>query len=485
MALSCVQPVVALIRDFLFALWLTPNQLGRWGVAFSYISLAAPLAILGIAGSFGRYLDHYRQRGHLQTFLRRTALVCAILTIVAVCVIQNSAAWFSTLVFNTADHTRLILQMSFCLIGMIVYGYVVESLTALRLFRIVSVLHFLKGLLFAGVGLGLLACWELSASSIILAHGVACLATSAVALRWLLPACWNEASIETSPLPHRQLWRKLLPFALGIWIVNALANLFSMIDRYMIVHYGQMASEEAMTQIGFYQSSRMVPLLFIGFAGMLGSMTLPHLTHDWERGERQDVSRTLHLAIKIFGLALLAGGTVLLVVAPLLYEVGLEGKYNGGLAVLPWTFIYCAWFSLNVLVELYLLCSEKAFLSACALAVGLVANIALNLVLLPILGLEGAVLATAAATLVVLVIGFSLSHRLGLAVDVRTWAIVLLMPAIALGTWAAIAVTLAVAYATIETNWLLSRDEKGRVLAVFGVYAEKLKRLVSARSGEG
>ena len=130
---------------------------------------------------------------------------------------------------------------------------------------------------------------------------------------------------------------------------------------------------DAMTEIGYYQSSRMVPLLFIGFAAMLGSLTLPHLTRDWERGNRQEVSRTLHLSLKVFALALFAGGTVLIVGAPLLYQVGLEGKYDGGLAVLPWTTIYCAWFSLNVLVELYLFCSEKAYLSAVALGVGLIA----------------------------------------------------------------------------------------------------------------
>ena len=481
MALTCVLPVVAFVRDFLFAAWLTPNQLGRWGVAFSYITLASPLVLFGIPGSFGRYLDFYRERGQLRTFLRRTGLTCAMLSAVAIGAILYSTEWCSTLVFNSPVHTRLVVQMSFCLVGMIIYGYVVESLTAIRLFRIVSALHFVKGILFAALGLAMLVYWELSASSIILAHGLACLIASAIAMRWLLPACWAETPTEVAPLPHRDLWRKLLPFALSIWVVNALANLFSLIDRYMIVHYGQMTSAEALTQVGYYQSSRMIPLLFISFAGMLGSLTLPHLTHDWEKGRREEVSRTLHLAIKVFGLALLAGGTALLVVAPLLYHVGLEGKYDGGLAVLPWTCIYCAWFSLGLLVELYLQCSEKTYLCVCAFLAGLVVNVALNLVLLPILGLQGAVLATAGATLVMLTIAFALSHRFGLAIDVRTWAVVLLMPALALGTWGALAVTVVVAFVVIETNWLLSEDERRRVWDVACGYAGKL----SARMGRG
>ena len=477
MALSCVQPVVAFVRDFLFALWLSPNELGTWGIAFSYIMLAAPLAILGIPGSFGRYLDHYRERGHLRTFLRRTGIACAILTTLAVCIVVSSSSWFSEFVFNTPDQTQIISQMAFCLIGMVVYGYMVESLTALRLFRIVSVLHFVKGLLFAVLGVGLLAFWQLSASSVIIAHAVACFATSALALRWLVPAALADSDRETPKLPHRQLWSKLLPFAFGIWVVNALANLFGMIDRYMIVHFGGMAPAEAMVEIGNYQSARMVPLLFVGFSAMLGSLTLPHLTRDWESGDRAQVSRTLHLSIKIFAIALFAGGTVLIVGAPLLFDMGLGGKYDGGLAVLPWTTIGCAWFSLNVLVELYLFCSEKAYLSAVALAVGLVLNVILNLMLLPVLGLQGAVMATAVATFAVLSIGFVLGHRRGLAFDGRTLALVLVMPALALGPWGATAVLLAICAILLQTNWLLSDQEKQQVYAVLSTYIEKAQCL--------
>ena len=60
----------------LFCRWLDPEQLGLWDMAFSFLLLAAPLAVLAIPGSFGRYLEYYRRRGQLHVFLRRTSLVC-------------------------------------------------------------------------------------------------------------------------------------------------------------------------------------------------------------------------------------------------------------------------------------------------------------------------------------------------------------------------------------------------------------------------
>ena len=73
LALSVVQRLIGFVRAVLFCRWLDAEQLGLWDMAFSFLMLAAPLAVLAIPGAFGRYLEHYRQRGQLHTFLRRTA----------------------------------------------------------------------------------------------------------------------------------------------------------------------------------------------------------------------------------------------------------------------------------------------------------------------------------------------------------------------------------------------------------------------------
>ena len=61
----------------MFCRWLEPEQLGQWDVAFGFLNLAAPLAVLGLPGSFGRYVEYFRQRGQFHVFLRRTTFVSA------------------------------------------------------------------------------------------------------------------------------------------------------------------------------------------------------------------------------------------------------------------------------------------------------------------------------------------------------------------------------------------------------------------------
>ena len=57
-----------------------------------------------------------------------------------------------------------------------------------------------------------------------------------------------------------------------------------------------MEANEALRQVGYYHSSRIIPLLFVAVAALLGSMITPHLSQDWELGRRQAVVRICQLA---------------------------------------------------------------------------------------------------------------------------------------------------------------------------------------------
>ena len=103
LVLTVVQRLVGFVRAVLFCRWLDPEQLGLWDMAFSFLVLAAPLSVLAIPGSFGRYLEHYRRRGQLRRFLRRTILACGGLALAAFGGILLARQWFSALIFGSRD----------------------------------------------------------------------------------------------------------------------------------------------------------------------------------------------------------------------------------------------------------------------------------------------------------------------------------------------------------------------------------------------
>jgi len=458
---TVVQRTIGFGRGVLFCRWLSPETLGQWEMAYSFLLLAAPLAVLGVPGSFGRYLEHFRQRGHLRTFLRRTTAWTGLFGSAAVALVVWKAPQFSQLIFGSAESAGLVRSIALCLAAIIVHHTLTSILTALRLFRVVSIMSFCQSLLFAGLALGLLAV-DASVSSIVTGYGAACLLASAGAVIWLRPGL-RDIPQPMDSLPQTDFWSRLLRFAFFVWVTNLLSQLFTIVDRYMIVHYSGLDSIEALQQVGYYHSSQIVPLLLVSVADLLSGMMMPHLSHDWEAGRREQVGKQLNLAVKLMGLAMFAFGVGVLLFGPLLFGVVFAGKYNDGLTVLPWTLAGCIWYSFYLLSQNYLWCAEQSRLATLPLVLGLGLNILLNLLLLPLWGLFGAVAATGISTLACLTAILWLSRRHGMKVDRGTWLLVAAPLTLIAGPSIAVGTLLVLLVATLGTTLVLTLAERAQL----------------------
>ena len=476
--LSCIQPVVTLARGLLFCRWLEPLQLGCWDMALSFMSLAAPLVVFGIPGSFGRYVETYAQRGQLAMFLRRTTITTLVLMALATALVANGGTHLSWFIFSSPNYTHLIWLVAFGMATLIIFGFVTELLTALRMFRVVSGLQVIKGISFAVLGGLLLLGVSRGPASVIMAHSLACL-LAAVVGGWWVYAAWRELPPAARPddpgyVPQRQLWQRLMPFAVWMWVTNMLTNVFEIIDRLMIVHCSSMTTEQALEAVGQYHSSQIVPMLFVSFAAMLASLVLPHLSRDWEAGRRRDVDARVNLTIKAMSMALMVGSVLILWVSPWLFRLAFKGRYDGGLEVLPWTLCYCAWLGLSFIVVNYLLCAERVRLSTAALLAGLVVNVLLNLALLPYLGLMGAVLATAFGKLLVLAMVLWFSRMLGMKIHSGTYLLAIMPLALAGGAAVSTAVLAAVILATLFSDRIFRDKEKQLFIEMLGKARRRL-----------
>jgi O-antigen/teichoic acid export membrane protein len=418
---TIIQRSIGFGRGVLFCRWLSPEMLGQWEMAYSFLLLFAPLAVLGIPGSYGRYLEHYRQRGQLRLFLRRTGIWTAVCSAVAITILLAFAPQFSNLVFGTDGSTSSIYAVAACLTAVILHHTLTSLFTAMRLFRVVTIMNFLQSILFAGLTLALLTT-HVSVLSIVGGYGFACLIASLWAIWWVWPGITARQDTPTH-IPHLAFWSRLLRFALFVWATNLLSHLFAVVDRAMIIHCSGLDPDIALEQVGHYHSSRIVPLLLVSFADLLSGLIMPHLSHDWELGHHEEVGRKLNLSVKLTGLGMHAVGVCVLLFSPFMFGVILQGRYNDGLAVLPWTLAACVISGIYVVAQNYLWCAEHPRLAALPLAIGLLINVILNLFMIPAWGLHGAVVATGIATIFCLAIILILSYKHGMKLDLGTWLI--------------------------------------------------------------
>jgi O-antigen/teichoic acid export membrane protein len=380
--------------------------------------------------------------------------------------------------FGRIDETPLVRGIGLCLGAVIVQHTLTSLLASLRLYRIVTALNFAQSLLFAGISLSLL--WSRpTIGSIVWGYSIASLAASLAALAWAWPAL-RHLEPPGDELPHGEFWRKLMRFAFFVWATNLLTNLFAVVDRYMLVHYAGLSAAEALEQVGNYHTSRVVPLLLVSVTELLTGLLMPHLSHDWEAGRHAEAGSRLNLAAKLTSIGMLFSGALVLAAGPFLFQAVLQGRYDAGLQVLPWTLAGCVWYGIYLIAQNYLWCAERTWLATAPLALGLAANVLLNLLLLPGYGLQGAVVATAAATALCLATTLALSRMHGMPLDAGTWLLAIAPAALGLGPWPAAAACVVVGVVTLGTSLVLTADEgrtlKECVLDALRLFARPLAR---------
>lgn len=467
MLLTVGQRIVGFVRGILFCRIMTDQELGQWSMLWSFLMLLAPLAVLGLPGCFGRYTEHYRHRGQLRTFIQRIAAVSLVLTLALVAVMVAAPERISWLIFRDSSHVTIVFSLAAALVVVSASNFLSSLMESLRQVRAVTAMRFITGMAFAVVGTAMITTMHDRSAAATLGYAISCVLGSIPAI-WFL--CKHRSSIvdetESEPLQHSTMWKKIAPFAAWLWASNLFHNLFEVSDRYMLIHWSDTAADLAQGFVGQYHSGRVVPLLLVSVAAVIGGLLMPYMSAAWEKGDRDLACRHSNWSVKLLSIAFTAGGILVLFLAPILFEGIFQGKYNDGLAVLPMTLVYCIWFALFTVAQNYLWVAEKGKWAAIAVAIGLGTNIVLNMLLIPKYGLQGAVLATTlgnAANLILIFIG---NHKFGCRADLGVWLssllpLLLLLPLDGAATGFAVLMI-----AAFMTEWFLSADEKRDILAM-------------------
>lgn len=478
LAMTCVQRFVGFGRAILFCRWLSPEELGQWELTYAFLDLAAPLAVLGIPGTFCRSLEQYRHRGQLKMFLRRTCGAILVLALATASLIVWKRTWFSELLYGRPDRVGPVLLVGLALPFLTFYYSLCELSSGLRLIRASSAIQFVQSFAFAVLGVALVLFWKQGVESVIVAFGGACLLSGLAALIWLR-SVWRTTSDDPRFVPQFTFWQSLMPFAASIWVSNWIGNLFLSVDRYLLIHCSGMDAEQALAAAGQYHSARIVPLLLVAVAGLVSTMMIPFLSCDWERGRRGLVSSKINTGVKLTSLTLTAISTLALSASPLLFGWAFGGKYDGGRDLLCWTLMCAVWFAMACVAKTYLWCDKKVMLISVAFGTCLIASVGLNLLLLPRFGLTGAALSACAVNLLALLLIYRLASLRGLQIESGTWVVSILPAALGLGTvMAGVVLGLALS-AAVFSELIFTVAQKSQLRVTAQDYIEKLKACVA------
>src|SRR6056297_1116599 len=121
--LMVLQRGIGFLRSFYVCGALSPEEVGRWDLAFNFFVIAAPLAVLGIPGSFGRYLARVESGGQHVRFLRQTLLACCTLSLTASALAWRFADPIARYFFGSQDNAQDVRWLAVGLPAVIVFNF--------------------------------------------------------------------------------------------------------------------------------------------------------------------------------------------------------------------------------------------------------------------------------------------------------------------------------------------------------------------------
>ncbi len=457
--LTVVGRGIGFVRGLLFCRFMSDQQLGQWSMVWSFLMLLAPLAVLGLPGCFGRFVEHYRGRGQMRAFVMKITTVSCTVTLMVSAAILIFPESFSWLVFRETNQTGIIRWIGFTLIFVAAMNFLTSLMESLRQIRLVTLMRFILGTVFMAVSCSLMLVWNDMASAATCGYGISCIAASIPAV-WFIWKYRSDFRDEGERLRNRELWKRIAPFALWMWWSNLGHNLFEASDRCMLIHWAPVNAELAQSLVGQYHSGRVLPLLLVSVAAVLGGLLMPYMSAAWEKGDRDRARVQLNWTIKLVAITFTVGGVFILLFAPYLFEHFLQGRYNDGRAVLPLTLVYCTWLGLYTVGQDYLWVVEKGKLAFAAVSVGLVLNIVLNCLMIPSMGLWGAVIATTIANAVNMILIYMFNHFTGCTTDAGVWLTAALPLLLLAPPLVSVACLLVVSLVAIRSNLIFNPNER-------------------------
>jgi O-antigen/teichoic acid export membrane protein len=142
---------------------------------------------------------------------------------------------------------------------------------------------------------------------------------------------------------------------------------------------------------------------------------------------------------------------------------------------------YCVWYGLLLVAQNYLWCAEKAKLSTLPILAGLLANIAINLLLIPAWGLLGAVVSTTIATGLALAVLYLTNRRMGMQIQPGLIWLTIAPAAMCGGAWCGLAGLAAVVAALPFSRTLITQQERDVIAALCRTIIDRLAAFRSPR----
>ncbi|MFT3996981.1 MAG: lipopolysaccharide biosynthesis protein [Asticcacaulis sp.] len=398
---NILQGLIGFATLITFTRLLTPEDYGRYALAFGVSSLAQTLCFTWIEAAMARFYPAESRDNPEAPALYGTLYRLFFVVALAFCLVCALGLWL----WPAPDtHTQALKLAIGCGLGAVVFRSLIKMVQEQRRSegRVASASALDMVQTVAGFALATLLVWSgLGGGAPLLAAGIVALAC----LPFVAREDWGRAAKGAFDRTRASQYAHYgLPVSASLILTLALYT----VDRFLIAGFLSEADAGAY-HAGYSLASRILDVLFIWF----GAAGAPAMVHALESGGPEALKTQAREQFRVMALVLFpAVGGLIAVEAPLAELMIGEGLRAQALSVTALISLGALLSGFNTYYFLQAFTLSKATrLLTLAMAIPAIANVGLNLWLIPVWGLKGAGIATCLSFAIGLIGSLALSRR--------------------------------------------------------------------------
>jgi O-antigen/teichoic acid export membrane protein len=377
--------------------WLGASDYGTWSLIWVTVVLITPLATLGLNMAMVRFLaaerDKAKVRERFMSVLVTSVAAGAVISLILV-LLSNI---FATSIIGDADSSYLFRLGSLMVITQALSQLSVAFFRTFRQMKWYSVLTVIK----AAVQLGLISFllflgWEIK--GVILAVIVSDILCIVIALS----IAFRQTGLQ---LPRFTGMKGYLKYGLPLVPTSAMLWIMASSDRYMIGYF--MKSED----VGIYTAAYTLTHVMSLFLSPLRTVLLPTISKSYDDGDTAKTRTYLKYSLKYLLMLTIPTTFGISVLATPLLRILTTSEFVSGDLVIPFVAFGLLIFEFYQICVYVFYLVKKTHWVLRLLIISAALNIGLNLLLIPMMGIVGAAVATLIAYVVLAIVTVAIAFR--------------------------------------------------------------------------
>ncbi len=353
---------------------------GTWSLITVTVSLIVPFAILGFQSAIVRFLSAEKERDKIsEDFLSACFTVFIVGTIFSF-LLYLFSDYLASLIFKDIDSSFYIKLASVLILFNALDGLTLTFFRMQRRIGLYTALNLSRHVLQVGfIVAALLLGYELTGVII------AVIASGAIILAIQLLIILRQTGFR---LPHFSNTKAYIRWGLPLTPNFAILWIIHVSDRYLVSYFLGVAAA------GIYSAAYTIADYSIFIMSPLGIVLYPTIIKSYEEGKISETRRYLKFSLRYFMMIAIPSAFGLSMLAQPLLSLLTSPEFVAGKTIVPFVAFGAVFFGLYQICLYIIYLANRTHLTLRLLGIAAILNIVLNLLLIPIMGVVGAAIAT-------------------------------------------------------------------------------------------